>query len=128
MQGLEIQGPWSHGVFQKKMRTYLTPQDRVFSTRFHYKIKQKRSEVDKCKADSWCKVNPWNTKALTLLAIITSLSVRYLLQAVFAQFSVLPLNLRFLQIMSIFPRPSYKVTYCQETVTMVFFRFFSTGL
>jgi len=40
-QGLEMQGLWSRGVFQKVLRTSLTPQDRVFSTRFHYKIKKK---------------------------------------------------------------------------------------
>jgi len=34
-QSLEMQGLWSRGVFQKVLRTSLTPQDRIFSTRFH---------------------------------------------------------------------------------------------
>ena len=37
-QGFEMQGLWSRGVLQKILRTSFTPQDRVFSTRFHYKI------------------------------------------------------------------------------------------
>ena len=48
-QGLEMQGLWSRVVFQKVLRTSLTPQDRVFSTRFHYMIKRKGGEFDKCK-------------------------------------------------------------------------------
>jgi len=43
---------------------------------------------------------------------------RPVLQAVLARFSVLPLNLTRLQIMSTFPRPLYTVTYCQETATI----------
>ena len=49
IQGLEMQGLWSRGVFQKVLRTSFTPQDRVFSTRFHYKIKRKGGDFDKCK-------------------------------------------------------------------------------
>ena len=48
-QGLDMQGLWSRGVFQKVLQTSLSPQDRVFSTRFHYKIKRKGGEFDKCK-------------------------------------------------------------------------------
>jgi len=48
-QGLEMQGMWSWGVFQKVWRTSLIPQDRVFSTCFHYKIKRKGGESDQCK-------------------------------------------------------------------------------
>ena len=29
---------WRRGVFQKVLRSSLTPQDRVFTSRFHYKI------------------------------------------------------------------------------------------
>ena len=36
-------------VFQKVLRSLLTPQDRVFTSRFHYKIKRKGWELDKCK-------------------------------------------------------------------------------
>jgi len=48
-QNLEMQGLWSCGVFQKVLQTSLCPQDKVFSTRFHYKIKRKGDEFDKCK-------------------------------------------------------------------------------
>ena len=48
-QGLEMQGLWSRGVFQKVLRTSLKPEDKVFSTRFHYKIKRKGGAFDKCK-------------------------------------------------------------------------------
>jgi len=48
-QNLEMQGLWSRGVFQKVLRTSLCPQDKFFSTRFHYKIKRKGDEFDKCK-------------------------------------------------------------------------------
>ena len=40
-QTLEMQGLWNHGVFQNILRTSHTPQDRIFSSLFHYKIKQK---------------------------------------------------------------------------------------
>jgi len=33
---IEMQGLGSRGVFQKGLRTSLCPQDKVFSTRFHY--------------------------------------------------------------------------------------------
>ena len=44
-----MDGLWRRGVFQKVLRTSLTPQDRVFTSRFHYKIKRKGGEFDKCK-------------------------------------------------------------------------------
>jgi len=47
-QGHEMQGLWSRGVFQKVLRTPLTPQDKVFITRFHYTIKRKGVKFDKC--------------------------------------------------------------------------------
>jgi len=47
----EMDGLWYHGVFQKVLRSSLTPQDRVFTGRFFYKIKPKKGGfwVDKCK-------------------------------------------------------------------------------
>ena len=48
-QTLEMDGLWRRGVFQRVLRSSLTPQDRVFSSRFHYKIKRKGGEFDKCK-------------------------------------------------------------------------------
>ena len=45
----EMDGLWRRGVFQKVLRSSLTPQDRVFTSRFHYKIKRKAVEFDKCK-------------------------------------------------------------------------------
>jgi len=46
---LEMQGLWSPGVFQKVLHTFLDPQDKVLSTRFHHKIKRKCGAFDKCK-------------------------------------------------------------------------------
>ena len=37
----EMDGLWRRGVFQKVLGSSLTPQDRVFKSRFHYKIKRK---------------------------------------------------------------------------------------
>jgi len=44
-----MDGLWRRGVFQKVLRSSLTPQDHVFTSRFHYKIKRKGGELDKCK-------------------------------------------------------------------------------
>jgi len=40
-QTSEIDGLWRRGVFQKVLRSSPTPQDRVFTSRFYYKIKRK---------------------------------------------------------------------------------------
>ena len=48
-QTSSMDGLWRRGVFQKVLRSSLTPQDRVFTSRFHYKIKQKGGKFDKCK-------------------------------------------------------------------------------
>jgi len=48
-QTSEMEGLWRRGVFQKILRSSLTPQDRVFTSRFHYKIKRKGGAFDKCK-------------------------------------------------------------------------------
>ena len=48
-QTSEVDGLWRRGVFRKVLRSSLTPQDRVFTSRFHYKIKRKGEEFDKCK-------------------------------------------------------------------------------
>jgi len=48
-QTSEMDGLWRRGIFQKVLRSSLTPQDRVFTGRFHYKIKQKRGGIDICK-------------------------------------------------------------------------------
>jgi len=47
-QTSEMDSLWRRGVFQKVLRSSFTPQDRVFSSRFHYKIKRKGGEFDKC--------------------------------------------------------------------------------
>jgi len=47
-QTSEMDGLWRRGVFQKVLRSSLAPQDRVFTSRFHHKIKRK-GEFDKCK-------------------------------------------------------------------------------
>ena len=48
-QTSQMDGLWRRGVFLKVLRSSLTPQDRVFTTRFHYKIKGKGGQFDKCK-------------------------------------------------------------------------------
>jgi len=44
-----MDGLWRRSVFQKVLRSSLAPQDRVFESRFHYKIKQKVGKFDDCK-------------------------------------------------------------------------------
>jgi len=48
-QTSEMDGLWRRSVFQKVLRSWLTPQDSVFTSRFHYKIKCKGGEFDKSK-------------------------------------------------------------------------------
>jgi len=48
-QTSEMNGLWHRGIFQKVLCSSLTPQDRVFTSCFHYKIKRKGGEFDKCK-------------------------------------------------------------------------------
>jgi len=48
-QTSNMDGLWCRGVLQKVLRSFLTPQDRVFTSRFRYKIKQEGGEFDKCK-------------------------------------------------------------------------------
>jgi len=48
-QTSEMDGLWRRGVFQKVLCSSLTPQDRVFTSRFHDKIKQKKGKFEKCK-------------------------------------------------------------------------------
>jgi len=48
-QTSEMDGLWRRGIFQKVLRSSLTPQNHVFTSRFHYKIKRKGGEFDKCK-------------------------------------------------------------------------------
>jgi len=48
-QTSEMEGLCHRGVFQKALCSSLTPQDRVFTSHVHYKIKRKGEEFDKCK-------------------------------------------------------------------------------
>jgi len=48
-QTSEMDGLWSRGVFQKVLCSSLTPQDLVFTSCLHYKIKRKGGEFDQCK-------------------------------------------------------------------------------
>jgi len=48
-QTSEMDGLWHRRVFQKVLRLSLIPQDRVFTSRFHYKIKREVGEFDKHK-------------------------------------------------------------------------------
>ena len=43
-----MQRLWRRKIFQKVLQTSFTPQDKVFSTRFYYKITRKGGEFDKC--------------------------------------------------------------------------------
>jgi len=45
----EMDGLWRRSVFQKVLPSSLNPQDRVFTSRFHYKIKRTGGKFDKCK-------------------------------------------------------------------------------
>ena len=46
---LEMDGLWKGSVLKRVKRSSLLPEDKVFSTRFHYKIKRKNGNFDKCK-------------------------------------------------------------------------------
>ena len=48
-EDLEMSGLWRRGVFERVRRDSLLPADKVFSSRFHYKIKRKGGDFDKCK-------------------------------------------------------------------------------
>ena len=48
-EDLEMSGLWRRGVFERVRRASLLPADKVFSSRFHYKIKRKGGDFDKCK-------------------------------------------------------------------------------
>ena len=47
-QTSEMDGLWRRSVFQKGLRSSLTLQDRVFTSRFLYKIERKGGKFDKC--------------------------------------------------------------------------------
>jgi len=48
-QTSEMDGLWRCGIFQKILFSSLAPQDRVFASRCHYKIKRKDGRFDMCK-------------------------------------------------------------------------------
>jgi len=48
-QTSKMGGLWRRCVFQKVLRSLLTPQDRVFTSRLYYKIEQKGGEFNQCK-------------------------------------------------------------------------------
>ena len=41
----EMQGLWSRGFFQKVLRASFNPQDRAFTSRFHYTTQRKGGEI-----------------------------------------------------------------------------------
>jgi hypothetical protein len=45
----EMDGLYRRKCWVKVLRSSLTPQDKIFSTRFHYKIKRKDGQFEKCK-------------------------------------------------------------------------------
>lgn len=46
---LEMEGLARRKCWVRVMKSTLTAQDKVFSTRFHYKIKRKHGQFEKCK-------------------------------------------------------------------------------
>jgi len=82
-QNLEMQGLWSRGVFQQVLRTSFCPQDWVLSTRFHYKIKRKWGEFDKCKVRLVVQAQHMKRKNADVVGDYDDLSAPYPLLAVF---------------------------------------------
>jgi len=98
-------GLWRRGVFQKVLRSSLTPQDRVFTSRFHYKIKRKGGEFDKCKVRLVVQGQDMRRKGEDGVAITMSLSALYRLLADSAPFSVWQHNQTCSRTTSMFLRP-----------------------
>ena len=48
-ENTEMEGLWGKKVLEKVKRSSLSRQDKVFGSRFHYKIKRKNGKFDKCK-------------------------------------------------------------------------------
>ena len=71
-QALEMQGLWNQDIFHKVLRTSLIPQDRVLSSRFHYKIQLKGGEFDMCKVRLVVQGQHIKRKILKALAITTT--------------------------------------------------------
>ena len=117
-QGPGMQGLWSRDVFQKVSQTSLTPQDRVFSTRFHYKIKRKGGEFDKYKVRLDVQGQHMKREGADGVGDYDDAFSSVPAASSFALFSVLPPNSTCLVIMSIFLRPSYKVNYYPGMATM----------
>jgi hypothetical protein len=46
-ENIEMTGLWRRNVFERVRRDCLDSADKVFGSRFHYKIKRKRGEFDK---------------------------------------------------------------------------------
>ena len=122
-QTSEMHGLWRHVVFQKVLRSSLTPQDRVFTSCFRYKIKRKGGEFDKRKVRLVVQGQHMRQKVETVSAITMTLSALYRLLADFATFLIWQHNKTCSWTTSIFLRPLFKVNYCPETVTMARFIF-----
>jgi len=85
---MDSDGLWRRGVFQKVLRSLLTPQDRVFTSRLHYKIKRKGAEFDKCKVRLVVQGQHMRQKGEDGVGVTTTISAPYWLPADFAPFSV----------------------------------------
>ena len=48
-ENLEMEGLVRRKVWERVLRSSLQPHDKIFGTRFHYKIKRKRGKFDKLK-------------------------------------------------------------------------------
>jgi len=73
-QTIEIDGLWRRGVFQKVLRSSITPQDRVFTSRFHTRLNEKGVNLTSVKYASLCKGNTCVEKMMTVSAITPTLS------------------------------------------------------
>ena len=111
-QTSEMDGLWNCGVFPKVLCSSLTPQDRVFTSHFHYKIKRKgglvvqgqhmrrKGEDGVGDYDDAFSPLPAASGFRTILSLATQ-------QNMFCSLT-----------MSIFLRPSSRENFCPETVIM----------
>jgi len=118
-QTSEMDGLWRRGVFQKVLRSSLTPQDRIFTSRFHYKIERNGGEFDKCKVRLVVQGQHMRRKGEDSVGDYDD-----------AQFSPVPAASGFRTILNLATQQNmfmdhvdisqalFKVNYCPETVTM----------
>jgi len=122
-QTSEMDGLWRCGVFQKVLRSSLTPQDRVFTSRFNFKIKRKGGEFDKCKVRLVVQRQHMRRKGEDSVDNYNDAFSPVPALADSAPFSVWQHNKTCSLTTLIFLRPLFRVNYCPETVTIARFIF-----